>query len=192
MKFSLKILAASLLLVTACTTQEAVYAPDIEVQSKTYVHGGQPSITLLTMVNNATGNGGHTAVMINGSQRVMYDPAGRFRDPRVAERNDVLFGVTPEVLQRYNSFHSRQTHHVLIQELPVDLATANAVIQSALQQGNAADAMCASNTASLLSRVPQFAGIKQTWFPVTLANDFEARYPGVKTTRYYENDVGQN
>ena len=179
MNLRLKILAICMLFITACTTQQAVYAPDIEVQSKSYVHGGQPSVTLLTMVNNTTGSGGHTAVMINGSQRVMYDPAGRVRDPRVAERNDVLFGVTPEVLQRYNSFHSRQTHHVLIQELPVDLATANAVIQSALQQGNAADAMCANNTAHLLSRVPQFAGIKQTWFPVALANDFGARYEGV-------------
>ncbi|MEM7240684.1 MAG: hypothetical protein AAF429_00730 [Pseudomonadota bacterium] len=191
MKLTTKLAALALLAVTACTTQEVVYAPDIEVQSKAYVHGGQPSVTLLTMVNNATGSGGHSAVMINGSQRVMYDPAGRFKDSRVAERYDVLYGVTPEVLQRYNSFHSRKTHHVLIQELPVSLATANAVIQSALQQGNSPDALCANNTAHLLSRVPQFSNIRRTFFPKALAANF-GNYPGVETSRYYEDDEGQN
>ena len=143
------------------------------------------------MVNNATGSGGHSALLINGSQRVMYDPAGRFRDPRVAERYDVLYGVTPAVLQRYNSFHSRSTHHVLIQELPVSMATANTAIQAALQQGNSPDALCANNTAHLLSRVPQFANIKRTFFPKALAQNFGA-YAGVNTTRYYEQDEGQN
>ena len=191
MRLGLKLAVGLFLMVSACTTQDVVYAPDIEVQSKAYVHGGQPTVTLLTMINNATGSGGHSAVMINGSQRVMYDPAGRFKDPRVAERYDVLYGVTPEVLQRYNSFHSRKTHHVLIQELPVSLATANAVIQSALQQGNSPDALCANNTAHLLSRVPQFANIRKTFFPKALAENF-GRFPGVVTQRYYEQDEGQN
>ncbi len=192
MKLGLKLAALLMVFaVSACTTQEVVYAPDIEVQSKAYKHPGPATVTLLTMINNSTGGGGHSAVMISGNTRVMYDPAGRFKDPRVAERYDVLYGVTPEVLQRYNSFHSRDTHHVLIQELEVDLATANAVIQSALQQGNSPDALCANNTAVLLSRVPQFSNIRHTFFPKSLAENF-GKYEGVKTTRYYETDVGQN
>ncbi|MEZ5714341.1 MAG: hypothetical protein R3D85_03690 [Paracoccaceae bacterium] len=37
---------------------------------------GDP-VTLFTMVSNETGSGGHTSLMIDASQRVIFDPSDR-------------------------------------------------------------------------------------------------------------------
>lgn len=66
-----------------------------EVAAAAYSDGGATTLTVFTMVNNSTGSGAHTAMLVDGSQRVIFDPAGSFRDPRVVERHDVLYGMTP-------------------------------------------------------------------------------------------------
>ena len=183
------LLLCALLTLSACAKE--VYAPDVDVQKAAYTHNTGPSLTLLTMISNTSGQGGHSSLLINGSQRVMYDPAGRWHSTAVPERNDVLFGITPAVLQRYNSFHARSTHHVVIQEIPVSAAVADAAYRAALGQGASHDAMCANNTSRLLSEIPGFEQLGVMWSPARLSRKFET-LPGVKTTKYYETDVGQN
>jgi len=183
------LLLCAALSLTACAKE--IYAPDSLVQQASYVHEGAPTLTLLTMISNKTGSGGHSSLMINASERIMYDPAGRWWSSIVPERNDVLFGITPDVLKRYNSFHARDTHHVVIQEIEVSAKVAQIAYRAALQQGASHDAMCANNTSKLLSNVPGFESIGITWSPAGLSKKFE-KLPGVKTTKYYENDVGQN
>ena len=56
-----------------------------EVAAAAYVAPGPKSISLITVVNNRSGSGGHSALVINGSQQVIFDPAGSFRDPRVSK-----------------------------------------------------------------------------------------------------------
>jgi len=183
------VMLCAMLSLTACAKE--IYAPDSAVQKASYVHGGAPTLTLLTMINNKNGNGGHTSLLINASERIMYDPAGRWYSSLVPERNDVLFGVTPTILKRYNSFHARDTHHVVISEIQVSAQVAEIAYRAALQQGASHDAMCANNTSSLLAKVPGFEDLGVTWSPARLSKKF-AKLPGVKTTKYYENDVGQN
>lgn len=174
---------------SACAKE--IYDSDADVQKASYSHPGPKSLTLLTMISNKNGQGGHTSLVVNASERIMYDPAGRWYSSIVPERNDVLFGVTPTVLKRYNSFHSRQTHHVVIQEIPVSAAVAEIAYRAALQQGASHDAMCANNTSTMLSKVPGFESLGITWSPRRLSEKF-GELPGVKTTKYYENDIGQN
>lgn len=38
-----------------------------------------PRISLYTMVNNESGAGAHSALVINASQRVIFDPTGTFK-----------------------------------------------------------------------------------------------------------------
>ena len=70
--------------------------------------------------------------MINGSQRVIFDPAGTVRLNAVPERGDVLFGITPQVEDFYARAHARETYHVVIQEIDVTPETAESVIPSYL------------------------------------------------------------
>ena len=74
MKRLLLILVMPLFL--AACAGEAVWAPEEEVQQSIYRHDGPPSITVFTVISNQNGSGGHSALLINGSQRVIFDPAG--------------------------------------------------------------------------------------------------------------------
>nr|WP_238935797.1 hypothetical protein [Sulfitobacter mediterraneus] len=141
------------------------------------------------MVNNRTGSGGHTALMVNGSQRVIFDPAGSFRDPRVTERGDVLYGVTPGWLQAYKSAHARSTYHVVSQEFVVTPEQAEKALRLVQANGAVPGAFCANATTGILSQIDGFEGVKQTFYPVKLMEQIES-FPGVRTTRLYENDAG--
>ena len=68
------------------------------ISSASYRHDGPAALTLYTMINNRSGAGAHSSVMINGSQRVIFDPAGTVRLSAVPERGDVLYGLTPQVV----------------------------------------------------------------------------------------------
>lgn len=152
-----------------------------------YRDPGPSTLTLYTMINNRTGNGGHTSLMINASERVIFDPAGSFQADIVPERDDVLYGITPPVKNAYRGSHARSTFHVLIQEIEVTPEQAETAYRLALQNGPVPGAFCTSATAQLLQKVPGFENIRSVMYPVKLADQFEA-LPGVRSERYYEND----
>lgn len=161
---------------------------DMELREKIYRHDGPPALTLFTMVNNSNGSGAHTSLMVNGSQRVIFDPAGSFRHPRIATRNDVVFGVTPVMEDTYTRFHARETFHVIVQHVEVPPEVAEDVLNRVLAQGPIPRAQCARSTSELLRDVPGLNGaIRSTWFPNQLADQF-GRLQGATTQRLYEYD----
>lgn len=177
----------ALILVVAGCSKPRVYAPDDVVARASYRHSGPPSLTLYTMVNNRTGNGAHSALLINASERVIFDPAGSFHSEATPERHDVLFGITPGMEKGYRSAHARSTYHVVSQTIDVSPEQAQIAYQLALQAGPVMDALCTSSTSELLSQVPGFESIRQVMYPNKLMAQFE-EIPGVTTTRYYEDD----
>lgn len=168
-----------------------VWAPDEEIAHRMVVTGEPAYLELKTMVHNRSGRGGHSALLINGSQLVMWDPAGRWHHSWAPERNDVVYGLTPALLKLYDSFHARNTHHVVSQRIHVAPEVAERAMALAVQAGPAADATCARTTSAILRQLPGFEDIEPTWYPHKLMEQF-ARRPGVQTRRYYENDVGKN
>ena len=68
-------LLLALLLPLAACGAKSIIAPEAEVQRAIYRDDSPPSLTLYTMINNRNGEGGHSALMVNGSQRVLFDPA---------------------------------------------------------------------------------------------------------------------
>ncbi len=164
-------------------------SPVEAVSAAAYHSPTPPSLTVFTMVNNRTGNGGHTALMVNGSQRVIFDPAGSFRDSRVAERGDVLYGITPGWLGAYKSAHARESFHVVSQEIPVTAAQAEQALRLVQANGSVPGAFCASATTGILAKIDGFQSIGSTFYPVRLMDDI-ATLPNVTTTKLYENDSG--
>lgn len=161
-----------------------------EVASVAFRSTEPPSITIFTMVNNRTGAGGHTAMMVNGSQRVIFDPAGSFREDRVMERGDVIFGITPGWLNAYKSAHARLSHHVVSQEIPVSAEQAERALRLVLANGSVAGAFCAQSTTAILAQIDGFEDIRRTFYPVNLMEQIATR-PDVTTTRVYEDDDGK-
>lgn len=178
---------AALVLAVAGCTQSQPNADDATIAAVSYREPGPATLTLYTMVNNRTGAGAHTSLMINASERVVFDPAGSFYARIVPERNDVLFGFTPRVERAYRTGHARSTHHVVVQTVTVTPEQAQTAYQSALKAGPVAGAFCANATSNILRSVPGFEGIKTTFYPVKLQEQF-GQFPGVVTEKYYEDD----
>ena len=157
------------------------------ISSASYSHDGPAALTLYTMINNRSGAGAHTSVMINGSQRVIFDPAGTVRLSAVPERGDVLYGITPQVADFYARAHARETYHVVIQEIDVSPEVAERALQLALANGPAASGFCSVSTSAILRQLPGFESIGRTFFPKRLMADF-GKLPGVRTRKLFEND----
>jgi len=176
-------------MLAGCVGQET-WAPDDAVAKAAYRHDGPPRLTLFTMINNRTGAGAHTSLMINGSQRVIFDPAGSFKHETLPERNDVVYGITPPVADVYTRYHARETYHVRVQNLDVPAETAERVFRLTQSYGTVPSAQCARSTSTILSQV--YPGIvRPTWSPVRLAEDFAA-LPGVTERRLREYDSDDN
>ena len=184
-------LLASALLLAGCAAaiESGPQASDERVASVAYRAPGPATLTVMTMVNNRNGSGGHTALMINGSQRVIFDPAGSFVNDRVPEQNDVLYGVSPAVLAGYRSAHARSTYHVVSQTIEVTPEQAEIALKLAQQAGPVPRSFCTSATTGLLEQVPGLEFINRAMFPKSLMKQLED-YPGVVTERYYEDDEG--
>lgn len=176
-------------LVAGCAADNSPDSPPEAVAAAAFREAGPKTLTVFTMVNNRTGSGGHTALMVKGSQTVVFDPAGSFRDPRVVERGDVLYGMSPNWIQSYKSAHARSTFHVVSQEIPVTDAQAERALQLVTSYGSVPGAYCASATTAILRQIEGFGNIDKTFYPVKLMDQIATR-SGVKTTRYYENDEG--
>ena len=148
---------------------------------------GQRYLSLYTMRNSRTGSGAHSALMINASQRVIFDPAGSFTSPSIPERNDVLFGITPQIEDYYVSFHARVTFFVDEQKIFVSPQVAEMALQLAIANGPVPQMACTRATSSILSQLPGFEAVNSTFFPNDL-RDKLAAVPGIDLTVHSEAD----
>ncbi|WGW04828.1 hypothetical protein [Tropicibacter oceani] len=184
---ALAVCAAITLAGCAANTSGVDSTPE-EIAAAAYRHPGPTELTLYTMINNRSGSGAHTSLLINApSQRVVFDPAGSVRLRAVPEMRDVLYGITPQVKDFYERAHARRTYHVRIQTIQVSPQVAEAALRMAEARGPVASAQCSASTSELLSKLPGFESIKSTWYPNNLADQF-AKLPGVTDRKLYEND----
>jgi hypothetical protein len=172
----------------AACSAEPVWAPDDQVARVSYRGEGPTSLTLYTMKNIGSGNGAHSSILVNASQRVMFDPAGTFGHASIPERNDVLFGMTPRIEAYYVSYHARATYYVIGQKIIVAPDVAETALQLVLANGAVPKAHCTRATSRILRQLPGFSSLPVTYFPNTLADAF-GKLPGVVTTEYRENDA---
>jgi hypothetical protein len=183
----LLILLALPVLLTACVYPDEKTASQQTVVSKRYVAEGPAQMTLFTMISNRTGRGAHTGLMINGSQRVIWDPAGTFTHSTAPEIGDVHYGITNGLLRYYIDYHARETYHVQAQTVIVSRNVADMAIALFEQQGAAAKATCSLSTSGVLAKLPGFEHFHAAWFPDATAKMF-GKLPGVVTQKYYDND----
>lgn len=181
-----------MLLGLAACGAEPVWAPDEAVAEAHFATSGPPTLTLFTVVNVRSGNGGHTSLMVSApSERVLFDPAGTLHHPRLPERNDVIFGMTDPAVDFYIDYHSRESWRVVRQEIVVAPEVAELALRLVKENGAVGKANCANVTSSLLKQLPGFEDIGWTFFPVPLQNSF-GNLPGVVTTEYHDNDPDNN
>jgi hypothetical protein len=166
---------------------EMVFAPESEVQEAMVPGSGTPSVTLYTMRDTGNDSGAHTALVIDGSQRVLWDPAGSFKHVSIPERNDVLFGITPVIEEYWVSYHARASFYVVGRRKLVSAQSADRLLNDFMAAGPVGQANCTRVTSAVMRQVPEFTSLPSTWFPVTLDTAF-AKLPGVETEIYREGD----
>jgi hypothetical protein len=180
----------ALLGLAGCGAQ-SVWAPQEQVDAARFVAGPPTSITLYTVVNKSSGSGAHSAILVNGSERVIFDPAGSWHHPRLPERNDVHFGMTDKAIAFYIDYHARKTYDVIEQKIIVSPEIAELVLQRVKDYGPVPKSQCTAATSSVLRGVPGFEGLPSTWFPKTLSKAF-GELPGVSTRLITDDDDDSN
>lgn len=175
---------------TACGAQ-SVWAPEEQVQAARFTSDEPTSITLYTVVNKDSGSGAHSAILVNGSERVIFDPAGTWHHPKLPERNDVHFGMTDKALAFYIDYHARKTYDVIEQKVQVSPEVAELVLRRVEDYGAVPKAMCTQATSSVLRGVPGFQSMPSTWYPKKLADAF-GELPGVTTRKITDDDDDSN
>lgn len=149
-----------------------------------YVAQGPATITLITSINGRSDAGAHSALVINGSERVLYDPAGSWelQDGVAPERDDMHYGMFPAALDSYIAFQSNGVFYATEQTIVVPLAVADQAIAEAKAQGATPKALCGHSVTSVLTKLPGFESLSVGYFPKAIASDF-AKLPGVVETR---------
>jgi predicted small lipoprotein YifL len=170
---------------------EPIWAPDDQVNAAVYRDAGPASLTLITVINNRSGAGGHTGLLINGAQRVVWDPAGTWWNPRAPERNDLHYGMTDRMVDIYVDYHTRETYHTVLQEIEVSPEVAQKALSLAANYGAVPKAYCGLSTSQILQQLPGFESIPTGYLPTKLMDAF-AKLPGVVTRKDYDDDPDDN
>jgi hypothetical protein len=186
----LKIVLSLVALLGLAACAQPKWAPDEQIEAVRFVAGPPTSITLYTVVNKSTGSGAHSSILVNASERVIFDPAGTWYHPHLPERNDVHFGMTDKAMAFYIDYHTRITYDTIEQTVYVSPEVAELVLRRVKDNGAVAKAMCTNATSSILRGVPGFESLPQTFFPKKLSKEF-GKLPGV-TTRVITDDDDDN
>ncbi|MCA0953043.1 hypothetical protein LCM16_03035 [Mameliella alba] len=184
-------LGSSILVAGCAGSMSGPDSSPAEAAAAAYRHPGEPEIILYTMINNRTGAGAHSSMLINApSQRVIYDPAGSVRFSSVPEIGDVLYGITPQAKQFFESAHARSTYRMLALSRPVDGAVAELALKLVREKGPTGPALCSNAVSDVLGQLPGFEPLRGIWTPKKLANGFE-KLPNV-TRRVLREDDGDD
>ncbi len=184
-RFFAVLMLAMVLVLSACG--QKIWASDEAIAVARYQHGGAAELTLVTIMNYGTNRGDHTALFINGSERILFDPAGSWQLPQIPERNDVHFGMRPDAVASFYLSHVRPSHYAVLQRLVVAPEVAEQAKLLALQAGPVPPARCAAVTSRLLRDLPGLGSIKGTFFPQVLMRDF-AQIAGVQSYELHHDD----
>jgi hypothetical protein len=187
----IRFLLAALVAATLSGCEFYTPATPEEISQARYVSSEPPSITLMSMVDERSGTSAHSGVLINGSQRVLFDPAGTFTHPDLPRSGDIHYGMTPRFVDYYERYHARAGYFVETQRVPVTQAQADQIFANAVARGKSLKMECGLAVSGVLQPVPPVTGVGTALFPESIREDF-ATIPGVETIRIYENDKGKN
>jgi len=178
----------ALALLLGCS-EPGVLAPPADVTRARYVSSEPPYIALVTNVNTRSGSGDHSALIVNGSQRVVFNPAGTWVHPKAPERNDVHYGLSEGMLDWFIDYHARETYRVEIQRIEVSRKVADLAIKAAEREGPVGPARCTLSITDVLRQTPGFEDFPRALLPNRAQRAF-GQYPGVSFEVFTDDSPG--
>lgn len=174
----MRLFAVMALFVLSACGADNVWSDDAQIMQARYIAPAPRSITLFTVINEQSGSGAHSALLVNGSEQVLFDPAGSMRVATMPERHDVLYGATPRMVNAFVDYHVRPAYRMTEQTRIVSPEVAEMILARVKANGAVPKAHCANAISKILHDIPGFEDIKVTYFPNQLAKAFGA-YPDV-------------
>lgn len=184
------VMLLAVLALSACGADNE-FASDAEVAQARFVADAPPTITLFTVLSTRNGSGAHSGLLINGTERVIFDPAGTWQHPRLPERHDLHFGMTDKMIAYYIDYHARVTYNVVEQTVVVTPEQAAIAMARARDYGAVPKTQCARSVSTILAGVPGFTGISSTLSPKKLSSEFAA-IPGATSKLITDDDDDNN
>lgn len=174
-------------LVLAACGADHTFAPNEEVQRAAFSTGEPPSITLFTVLRKPYDAGAHSALMIDSTQRVIFDPAGTWGHPRVPVQNDVHYGITEQMRKFYIDYHARKSFDVMEQKIYVTPEVAALALRRVQEYGSVPKMFCTNATSNILRGLPGFESIPHALDPKRVMRAF-GKLPGVIEDRHVDGD----
>ncbi len=182
----LVVLVMMLIGLTGCAREVA--SSSEEISRVAHRSEEPPYIAIVNMVDRSDQRAAHTAMIINASQRVIYDPAGTFQHRDLVERGDIHYGATDRMVDYYERYHARFSHFVHTQKIYLTAEQAERILRRTEAQGPSPKMFCTIHTGQILKDIPEFSYISVGFFPENLRRQI-AKYPGVVDSYVYENDL---
>ena len=128
----------------------------------------------------------HTALFINADEGVLFDPRVAGKLPNVPERNDLHYGMTPQIGGVPTTLvTTRETHYKpWCSVFQVSMETALRAKQLASEAGPVPPAHCAVSTIAILRELPGFGDLRSGYYPHRLMEQIAAK-PGVITSELH-------
>lgn len=158
-------------------------ATDVDMARYSYVSNDPPSLTLVTSISNRSNAGAHSALIINGPERVVFNPAGSWRHPLAPEQGDFHRNFSPAMEKWFFDYHARETFRIRAQTIEVPMAVAAQALAEARAYGSVPPAQCTRSITKILAGLPGFEQFSTSWFPLHASEEF-AQLPGVTTVLY--------
>lgn len=162
-------------------------ASDEVIKKATYHSKNPPSVSLVTVNSHDIFSrlGTHTALIVNASQQVIYDPAGTYKNTRAPSKYDLFYGASPDVIKSFIAYHIDNVSSVVVQTKEVPMAVAEALLKDIERQGPSRHSQCSKTVSNLLHKTPGFESINPSLLPFRTMRAF-ATLNGIKTLEYHD------
>ncbi|ETO94550.1 hypothetical protein [Legionella oakridgensis] len=155
--------------------------PKEKIARSVYSSGKPASVSLITIKSNDPLDD-HSALLIDGKQAVIFDPAGSFKSPK-ATKYDLIYGADPSLMQEFITHYVNENHNVVIQTKHVSPEIADALLGKVEHQNPVSYALCSHTISSILHQTTGFEQVNKKLLPTRTMQEF-AKLTGVNTILY--------
>ncbi len=154
-------------------TTDAEFIKELRAETS-YLPVNAPPSTTLVLAEHKGGSGAvHAALIVTGSERLIYDPSGSFTHPDTRRYGDVVYGASDEIVELFALHNADRNHDAVMRTIALESDEAEILLNSARTHGGAMPGFCAKSVASVLRSVPRFASMRDTFWPSNVQQDFE-------------------
>lgn len=179
------ILVAAVFGLSGCSVRTVNEIPPKAFEQLSDLPLDEPSyVALITVVSSEGALHEHSALLMQGSQLALVDPAGSWGmkhedDFNFVTLGDTYFGLDDVMVRDFLRYHARTETHVVVQKRGVERHTADKLIAGALANGDAKMGTCAWTISSLLAK-DQVLGVSRRYFaPSSLMRVVDKTHDGI-------------